>query len=77
MAQPEYEYNFTDNYDDAVFSAGPVDSDEFRVQVQNQVISLSNILKIKPGIRSISNINNYQEKSYKITVINSLWTGNL
>jgi len=73
IPQHIYEFIFTDSYSDDVFNQYSNASDALKLQVQNTANNLQNILKIKPGIRSISSFANYDNNQYKVTVINSLW----
>uniref|UniRef100_A0A6C0KUP5 Uncharacterized protein n=1 Tax=viral metagenome TaxID=1070528 RepID=A0A6C0KUP5_9ZZZZ len=68
-----YEFIFTDQFDDSIFSQYSNASDPLKVQIQNTTNSLKNIIRIKPGIRSISSFSNYLDNTYKVTLINTSW----
>jgi len=68
-----YEFIFNDQYDDAIFSEYNEASDELKIQIQITANNLKNILKLKPGIRSISSFAHYLNKSYKVTLVNTSW----
>ena len=68
-----YEFKFNDSYNDDVFNQYNNPSDELKIEIQKTANSLQNILKIKPGIRSISSFSYYLNDAYKVTVINTSW----
>lgn len=69
----KYEFVFNDGFDDAVFNQYSDPSDGLKTEVQKTANSLQSILKIKPGIRSISSFSYYLDDTFKVTVVNTSW----
>lgn len=69
----EYEFVFTDIFSDNVFTAYSGANQELKDAVTPVVKQLASILALKDGIHTISSFVNYNDKRFKITVINSSW----
>jgi len=68
-----FEFIFNDQYDDSVFSQYSQASDELKIEIQTTANNLKSILKLKPGIRSISSFSHFLNNAYKVTLINTSW----
>lgn len=71
--QYKYEFLFNDQFDDTVFNQYDNASDGLKTEIQKTANSLASILKIKPGIRSISSFSYYENDTFKVTVVNTSW----
>lgn len=69
----KYEFVFNDGFDEAAFNQYSDPSDGLKTEIQKTASSLQSILKIKPGIRSISSFSYYLDDTFKVTVVNTSW----
>lgn len=69
----KYEFIFNDQFDESVFNQYSDISEGLKAEIQKTANSLQSILKIKPGIRSISSFSYYLNDTFKVTVINTSW----
>ncbi len=68
MVNFAYEYNFVNEFDMNVFSAGPVSDDAFLEMVKAKTDSISDIIKYNSGLSNFSTVATYNGNMYKITV---------
>ena len=68
MVDFAYEYNFINEFDMNIFSAGPVSDDAFLEMVKAKTDSISDIIKYNSGLSNFSTVAIYNGNMYKITV---------
>ena len=66
----DYELQFTNAFDQSVIDSSnvPDKSGDFTVAIQAEVDKITNILKLYPGVNTMSTFTNYNSQVYKITV---------
>jgi hypothetical protein len=69
MSQYEYEFIFTGDYDESVFTSAPIDkSESLKDSVVDEVSKIKHILSLYNGINIMSSTVQSQNKTYKVTL---------
>ncbi len=70
MSQYEYEFIFTGDYEESLFSSAPISdkSDSLKESVQDEVSKIKHILSLYNGINVMSSTVQSQDKTYKVTL---------
>lgn len=70
MSQYEYEFIFTGDYDESIFTSAPIadKSESLKESVVDEVSKIKHILSLYNGINVMSSTVGSQDKTYKITL---------